>query len=316
MKMPLQRRQGQLLVRLAFCLIGLSAVMPSSRAIAGCAASSGSVLFGVVDVLPATAIDVTSSLSVTCSSVTGQQRLCVSIGRGSAGDAVSRQLVGSGGSIRFDLYEDAARTQLWGSWWSGWDTAGLQLDVPGNGTYSINIYGRLFGSQQQAIPGSYNSTIADVVMQWGTASGLPCPTGAAATSNIVVTAKVSSSCAIGASTLDFGSVPSLNSAVPGATTLQVQCSNTVPYVVSLDGGTAGAADPSARKMTQASGRISYGLYQDPAHTQPWGNRAGVNTKSATGAGTSQPMAVYGLVPAQPTPSPGAYTDTIVATVTY
>jgi spore coat protein U-like protein len=316
MKGPLRQSRRPLIMRLASWFIGLLAITSSSYAMAGCAANSVSIPFGTVDVLPASAIDTRATLSVTCSSVSGQQRLCISIGKGSAGDAVSRQLAGSGGTLRFDLYEDTARTQLWGSWYSGWDTAGLQLDVPGNGTYSISIYARLFGSQQQIIPGSYSSTITDVITQWGPANGLPCPTGTAASSNMVVTANVSSSCVISASTLDFGSVPSLNNAVAGTTVLGVQCSNTVPYMVSLDGGTMGATNPSARKMIQGSGRITYGLYQDTAHVQPWGDQAGVNTKSATGAGTSQAMSVYGLVPAQPTPSPGAYTDTIIATVTY
>jgi spore coat protein U-like protein len=42
----------------------------------------------------------------------------------------------------------------------------------------------------------------------------------------------------------------------------------------------------------------------------------VNTVSGTGTGLTQPLNVYGRVAPQTTPQPGAYTDTIVATITY
>jgi hypothetical protein len=47
----------------------------------------------------------------------------------------------------------------------------------------------------------------------------------------------------------------------------------------------------------------------------WGNTLS-NWESGTGSGLGQSLTVYGLVPAQTTPAPGIYTDTIVATVTY
>ena len=53
-----------------------------------------------------------------------------------------------------------------------------------------------------------------------------------------------------------------------------------------------------------------------ARTQPWGNSSGVITAAGTGSGLAQSLTVYGRVPAQTTPSPGAYTDTVVVTLTY
>ena len=69
-------------------------------------------------------------------------------------------------------------------------------------------------------------------------------------------------------------------------------------------------------MTQASEQITYGLYQDSGRTQPWGDSVGTNTAAGTGSGLTQTFTVYGRVPAQNTPSPGTYADTVVVTVSY
>jgi len=47
-----------------------------------------------------------------------------------------------------------------------------------------------------------------------------------------------------------------------------------------------------------------------------GNTVSTDTVAATGNGASQSYTVYGRVPAQTTPAPGTYTDTVTVTVTY
>ena len=69
-------------------------------------------------------------------------------------------------------------------------------------------------------------------------------------------------------------------------------------------------------MAFSSSNVTYGLYRDSARSQPWGASVGVNTASGTGDGSSQNLTAYGRVPAQTTPQPGAYSDTIVVTVGY
>ena len=98
--------------------------------------------------------------------------------------------------------------------------------------------------------------------------------------------------------------------------MSVVCTRDAAYTVALNGGVSGASDPTQRKMTKASEFILYGLYRDGARTLPWGDAQGINTAAGTGSGSTQNHTVYGRVPAQATPSPGTYTDTIVVTVTY
>jgi spore coat protein U-like protein len=48
----------------------------------------------------------------------------------------------------------------------------------------------------------------------------------------------------------------------------------------------------------------------------WGTTINTDAVHAIGNGASQSYTVYGRVPAQTTPAPAAYTDTITVTVTY
>jgi spore coat protein U-like protein len=69
-------------------------------------------------------------------------------------------------------------------------------------------------------------------------------------------------------------------------------------------------------MSNGGAQITYGLYQNAARSQPWGNNTGTNTVAGSGTGSGQALTVYGRVPAQTTPAPGTYSDSIIATLTY
>jgi|SRR5271165_1854374 len=97
---------------------------------------------------------------------------------------------------------------------------------------------------------------------------------------------------------------------------QVQCTNTTPYNIGLDAGTATGATVTTRKMTNGAATVSYLLYSGSGRTTNWGNTIGTDTVAATGSGTGQSYTVYGRVPAQSTPAPAAYAETITVTVTY
>ena len=69
-------------------------------------------------------------------------------------------------------------------------------------------------------------------------------------------------------------------------------------------------------MTFGASSVAYGLYQDSAHASPWGSTPGANVATGTGDADVQAIPVYGLVPAQVSPAPGTYSDTIVVSVSY
>ena len=303
-------------IRTLFFLVAV----PTSGFSQTCTVSMPAIAFGTVDVLPGAAVDVTSTITVVCSggSAIGQ-RICISLDAGSANDGTSRQLIGPAGArTRFDIYKNPARTQLWGSWVTGYNNEGLQVDVAQNSTTPVTVYGRFLGAQQTASPGTYSSTFsANPHIRYGNKSQTPCPAGnRTATTSTSATATVLSSCNVSATSVNFGTTSILASNIDATDTLTVQCSSALPYTVSLSGGNSGASDPTQRKMAFGAQQVIYGLYRDAARTLPWGSTAGMNTASGNGTGLAQSLTVFGRIAPQVTPLPGIYSDVIVATVAY
>jgi len=137
-----------------------------------------------------------------------------------------------------------------------------------------------------------------------------------ATTTFNVSLAITASCALSASALAFGSAGVIAANIDNTSTITLTCTNTSPYDVGLDAGIGSGATVAARKMTTGGPTINYTLYQDPARTILWGNTVGTNTCPGTGNGAAQALTVYGRVPAQSTPAPGAYSDTINVTVTF
>jgi spore coat protein U-like protein len=141
--------------------------------------------------------------------------------------------------------------------------------------------------------------------------------GATTTSTFQVRATITATCTIlTSSDLDFGSLGVLTANADQSSSIQVQCTNTTPYNIGLDAGTGAGATVTTRKLSNGGAIINYSLYTDAARSTVWGNTIGTDTVAATGSGGSQSYTVYGRIPAQTTPAPGTYTDTITVTVTY
>ena len=145
---------------------------------------------------------------------------------------------------------------------------------------------------------------------------------ATATNTFQVQITLIASCAISATTLNFGSsVGVLTSVVNGSSTLSVTCSNTTPYNVGLDAGTVSGSTVATRLMAGTTAgntgtTMQFQLYSDSSHFTQWGNTVGTSTVSGTGNGSAQTLTVYGQVPVQTSPKPDTYQTTITATVTY
>jgi spore coat protein U-like protein len=133
-----------------------------------------------------------------------------------------------------------------------------------------------------------------------------------------VSAQIVATCTINsASTLNFGnSIGVLSANVDQFSTIQVTCTNTTAYNIGLDAGTGSGATVAVRKLTSGGATINYSLYTDAGRNTVWGNTVNTDTVAATGNGSAQSYTVFGRIPAQTTPAPGTYTDTITVTVTY
>jgi len=294
-------------------------ILPSHSLAQTCTVSLGNVAFGNVNSITGAAVDTTTTMAISCSGGTGAgQRICISLGAGSAGDATSRIMNSGGNTSRYDLYSNSARTTAWGSWETGYDAAGVQLDVSKGSTTNVTVYGRFLASQQTIATGSYAATFtANPFIRYANKGTASCPTGGlTASTSFSVTATVVSACSVSATSVSFGSTGFLTANKDAQGTLSILCSPSLPYTVSLDGGTSGATDPTQRKMSLSGTRVTYGLYRDASRTLGWGSTIGTNTTSGTGTGTTQTQTVYGRIAAQTTPTPGSYSDTVVVTVGY
>ncbi len=252
----------------------------------------------------------------------GTLRVCPSIGEGTGGaTATRRRMLGGTNILEYQLYSNSARTTIWGSYFWSFSARPPNIDVPinlfGTGSATRTIFARVFANQQTVPPGSYismfNGGHTDFRYRNGTTTCTVTPT-LQARPTFNVTATVLKNCLVTATDIDFGSRGVLASNVDASGQLGVRCTAGTPYTVGLNGGLSGGP-PTARRMTRASEFVTYGLFRDAAYAQPWGDVAG-SMASGTGTGVVQNLTVFGRVPPQATPSPGLYSDTIVATVTY
>jgi spore coat protein U-like protein len=148
---------------------------------------------------------------------------------------------------------------------------------------------------------------------------------ATATASFTVSVTIVASCTIGASNLAFGSQSVLAADVDSSSTISVVCTNTTPYSVGLDNGLNYSGGTRRMKDTGAGTTyVNFGLYTDSGRSNAWTTTSsaasctgGANTCAlGTGNGTTQNITVYGRIPAQTTPAPATFNDTVTATITY
>ncbi|WP_179454648.1 Csu type fimbrial protein [Xanthomonas arboricola] len=336
-----------LLLALALCSLWL-APSQHARADTTCTVTLGTPMaFGNVAANGTT--DAVATLNVTCAtaalSVLGyaQVSLCLDLGPGSASNglyAPRRMLNATGDSLDFQIYKDAARTQVWGATGSASPSPGLltlSYGVPvvtgGSQMTSITLYGRIPANQILST-GNHTSNFggADTVLRYAyneSIIGVPpvpanCTTGgsgAKTASNAFpfsASASVPARCNTYVTTdLDFGSIAgSIATAIDRSSTISLACTNRTAWNIGLDVGVN--ASGSTRRMRHASSAnyITYELYKDPGRSSRWGTTIGVDTLAGTGNGVAQTVTVYGRAPAPQLPIAGAYNDTVTVSITY
>lgn len=311
---------------LAALVLAVFAGWADSAAAQICSFTVSPLNFGNVDTLSGSATSSTATVNASCSGfpvLTPRVLVCPNIGTGSGGaNSGARQMAGPG-TLDYQLYSDASRTVVWGSYaWPHPARAPAMevLLVLGSGSASSTIYGSVPGGQQSVPTGTYMSSFSagDVEFLYQATSGNDCsaPSGTSAHPTFTVSANVAANCLVSAQNIDFGTRGVLNANVDATGSVVVRCTQGSPYTVSLGGGNANGT-PTARKMSRLADSITYGLYKDAAHSQPWGDASAPgSTVPGSGSGGTQNITVYGRVPPQQTPPPGTYTDTVVVTVTY
>jgi spore coat protein U-like protein len=241
-----------------------------------------------------------STVTITCNGKTSY-KVGLDAGLGIGATTSTRKMTGpAGATLNYQIFQDAARTLNWGNT-SGVDT----LTATGNGSAQpYSTYAQLAAGPLVA-PGSYTDLVTASVTASGNTAG----------ATFTVTATVLATCLVSATDMAFGTYT--GAVVTSTSTLSVTCTNTTPYNIGLSAGLATGATVTTRKMTgPASATLGYALFSDAGRTINWGNTVGTDTVSSTGNGIAQLSSVFGRLAAGQLVTPGAYSDTIIVTVTY
>ncbi len=231
-------------------------------------------------------------------------------------------LSGPGGAtIPFQIYQDAGHTQPWGSAtflvFGTVPTITVIPDLSGKASTTQTLYAQISAPQTTA-PGTYSSTFANESFIWGlnllSCAGVTVGT-LVSPAAFTFTANVTANCGLTATNMAFGNVGLLTQPLSAQNQITVLCTATTPYTLGLNNGLNGAS-PGARQMANGTNLVTYAIYMDSGHSQLWGSSGPSSVQSSAGTGGNQYFNGYGQVPAQSTPTPGPYSDTIVATLTY
>lgn len=340
------KRHWLRLAMLVALLAGYGLRMPMAQANTTCSATAPTLSFGTVSVTTFT--DATVTFNVTCNTfglsllANAKVRMCLNIGDGVNGGGnfnPRRMLNGFNEPLQFQIYTDAARSQIWGS--RGNPTVpnpkGLDFDysVPllgGNQTLPVTLYGRV--PTQTLIAGNYTNPFTgihtsieyryDETLLGSATFPTSCISGGdgGATANnafpFTASATVPVNCRSYVTTeLNFGSISGLITAnTDNTSTVSMTCTGRTPWNVGLNNGANASGSIRRMRLGATSNFVNYELYTTTGRTVRWGNTVGTDTAPGTGTGAAQTLTVFGRVPAPQAAAAGSYSDTITVTITY
>lgn len=131
----------------ATCLVALASAQSVKQQAAPksntCQLVSGNILsFGNYDPLSDTAVDDMATISYRCGKLV-KSKVQISLSTGGAG-MYDRYMRGGSGKLRYNLYLDSLRTQIWGDGTSGTE---VFTGSASTGATAVPVFGRVFGSQ-------------------------------------------------------------------------------------------------------------------------------------------------------------------------
>jgi spore coat protein U-like protein len=142
----------------------LCAASPLLHAAVTCTVTATAVQFGTYDPLSAAPLLSTGTVVTTCTlrgALSAQATLTSSFTTGSSGKYAGRTMTLGANSLLYNLYLDAAHTQIAGNGTGGSSTGGATLNLNflnSTQTWTETIYGNMPASQDAA-PGTYMDSI-------------------------------------------------------------------------------------------------------------------------------------------------------------
>lgn len=260
------------------------------------------LVLGSYSVFGTGTVDGLINFTVLC---TAQDTGWVHLSRGLSTSFTPRTLMQGSNPMAYNLYTDAAGTQIWGD-----GTGGTVFENYPNGRSDDTIYARI-PQGVDAIFGTHTDNIVATVF-WA---------GGSESVNFSVTATVLRECRSTGPTLGFGNYEPIatnaTTPLPGSARLDVFCTRGTFGTVQLDGGT-NAVGAVRRMRSPINDFLVYDLFREASFSTVW-NLTNVNSSTST----SKDMAlgggglmIYGRIPAGQDVSAGNYSDTVRAIINY
>jgi spore coat protein U-like protein len=131
--------------------------------VSSCTVSASGVAFGVYDPTVATATFSSGTIGVSCvvSGATGHNPVTIAFDTGSSGTFISRTMLNGADPLAYNLYLDAAYTQVWGDG-TGVSFTDTVFVTPGKPSFSATVYGMIPALQTPG-SGTFTDTITVTV---------------------------------------------------------------------------------------------------------------------------------------------------------
>lgn len=306
-----------------------------------CTVAISDASFGLVSPISGTDYTLTGSGTLTCvfaplsPLLTGYVSACLNLAAGTNSASADARMLGNG-TLRMPYNLYVASSYAPSSIWGGPGVVGAPSSLPlsismgllslgGTATRNFNFYGKIPAGTALAAVATvgnantdYSSSFTGAGTLTYTFTSVAPPTNCTASSasfGFSVKATAVNNCTITATPMAFANATILSGAVRSTSTLTVRCVNNNAYRIALSGGTINN-NVAARQMknTVTAGRVAYRLSAS-LDGPLWGDgTAGTAVVEGVGTGNSVPVTIYGRVPAQTTPEPGDYKDTVTATI--
>ena len=300
---------------LALCLLVAVSWWPTLALGQSCAARMDDVRFGDIDPRSNANTDVNGDVTITCGRLAAPWvRVCIHMGSPNGVYDPRRMDGPDARRLDFNIYQDAAHTQIWGSRQSGpYDPKFVDIPMgPGGGSDAVAYFARVPGHQSQVTAGVYtaNYSTRDLFIEWAGYTLSPPDCGQrlpdSAEFSSLVTANVVGECTVSATDMDFGQVTSSIESRPVESigVITMNCTNNLNYAIALDAGQGSAATVAMRMLTRLDTPylLRYSLYVDRLHRRMWGDGTlGTETVHDRGTGHAQTFTVHGQIPPQPNP---------------
>jgi spore coat protein U-like protein len=123
---------------------------------ANCNISATNVSFGVYSLISGSPTNFSGSLTLTCTAGSGTGAYTIALSTGAdSGNYAGRNMTSGGNHLPYQLYMNAAHTQIWGNGTGGSVVFTGSDQVPKNGgTSNITVYGQIAAHQNVPL-GSY-----------------------------------------------------------------------------------------------------------------------------------------------------------------